>query len=71
MKSDEWHLNDWSPYAPTQTINIGQDYKNYEIEFEMTKETDANSIFTISMVAVDRIIIDKLRQEIWHKVLYT
>ena len=45
--------NDWRPYAKTQTISIGQDYKNYEVEFEMTEETDANSIFTISMGAVN------------------
>lgn len=52
--------DDWRPYANTQIVDLGNEYKTYDVTFEMTENTDLNSIFSISMGAVNDVqITDK------------
>ena len=53
IQRDGSNDNDWRPYVPTKTENITSDYTHFDVPFEMTEDTDLNSIFTISMGAVN------------------
>ena len=44
--------NNWDAYTGSNVIRLGKDYETYELGFEMMKDTDSKSIFTISMGAV-------------------
>lgn len=45
--------DNWDPYSGSQVVNVDENYKTYEVEFNMEKVTDKNAIFTISMGAVN------------------
>ena len=51
--------NDWKPYANTQIVDLQNEYNNYNVIFEMTENSDLNSIFSISMGAVNNIQINE------------
>jgi len=44
--------DNWDPYSGEKIIDLGSEYKNYNLVFQMTKETDLHSILSISMGAV-------------------
>jgi len=43
--------NDWTPYGET-VVDLGSNYENYEIIFQMLNNTDTKTILSISMGAV-------------------
>lgn len=49
--------NDWKPYFDNKIVNLNNEYNTYEVIFEMTEESDENSIFSIAMGAVNNIQI--------------
>lgn len=53
IQRDVSNDNDWRPYANTQIVDLENEYNKYEIIFDMTEESDSNSIFSISMGAVN------------------
>ena len=53
IQRDGSNDNDWRPYANTQIVDLENEYNKYEIIFDMTEESDSNSIFSISMGAVN------------------
>lgn len=58
VQRDGSNDNDWRPYVSTQIVDLGNEYKTYDVTFEMTENTDLNSIFSISMGAVNDIQIN-------------
>lgn len=63
--------NDWTPYSGEKIIELGSDYKTYDIVFKMKNATDLKSVLSISMGAVDntqisekhRVCIDNINLE--------
>lgn len=63
--------DDWTPYSGEKIVDLGTDYKTYEIVFQMKGETDPKAVLSISMGAVDgkqitekhRICIDNINLE--------
>ena len=63
--------DDWTPYSGEKIVDLGQDYNTYEIEFQMTAQTDPKAVLSISMGAVGgdqitekhRICIDNINLE--------
>ena len=45
--------NDWRPYSPNEIVELKGEYNKYQVIFEMTEESDENSIFSIAMGAVN------------------
>lgn len=45
--------NDWTPYSGSQIISLGKEFQTFTHEFEMTYDTDLETILSISMGAVD------------------
>jgi beta-glucanase (GH16 family) len=45
--------NNWIPYSGTQKIEVGSQFKNYSIKFQMNENTDKATILSISMGAVN------------------
>lgn len=43
------HNDDWTPYTEEKIIEFGNSYQTYEIIFQMTEETDPESVLSISM----------------------
>ena len=46
------HNDDWTPYTEEKIVELVSEYKTYEIVFQMTEETDLESVLSISMGAV-------------------
>ena len=65
------HNDDWTPYSGEKIVDLTSDYQTFTIEFQMTEETDLQSVLSISMGAVDgkqidvqhRICIDNITLE--------
>ena len=65
------HNDDWTPYSGEKIVDLGADYQNYSVEFQMTEPTDSESVLSISMGAVGgtqiseqhRICIDNIKLE--------
>lgn len=63
--------DDWTPYSGEKIVELGNDYRTYEIVFQMKRETDPKAVLSISMGAVDgvqitekhRICIDNINLE--------
>ena len=63
--------DDWTPYSGEKIVDLGTDYKTYEIVFQMKGETDPKAVLSISMGAIDgnqitekhRICIDNINLE--------
>jgi len=63
--------DNWDPYSGEKIVELGNNYKTYEIVFQMKKPTDLKAILSISMGAVDgdqilekhRICIDNINLE--------
>ena len=51
--------NDWRPYVNTQIVGLQNEYNNYNVIFEMTENSDLNSIFSMSMGAINNIQINE------------
>ena len=51
--------DDWFPYSNTLKFKVGPEFQNYSWTFTMGRDTDPNTIFTISMGAVSDKIINK------------
>jgi len=58
------HDQDWTLYTgeKEKVIELGSDYQTYEIVFQMEKETDLESVLSISMGAVDETQIEQLHR---------
>ena len=59
LQRDGTNDDNWTPYSGTQKINVGSEYKNYDVVFQMTGDTDINTILSISMGAVNGIEISE------------
>lgn len=60
IQRDGSNDDDWRPYVTTQIVDLKNEYNTYDVTFEMTENSDLNSIFSISMGAVnDTQISDK------------
>lgn len=65
------HNDDWTPYTEEKVIELSKDYKTYEIEFEMTEDSDPEAVLSVSMGAVEgtqisekhRVCIDNIKLE--------
>ncbi|HBA97052.1 MAG TPA: glucan endo-1,3-beta-D-glucosidase [Lachnospiraceae bacterium] len=63
--------DDWTPYSGEKIIELGNEYKTYDITFQMKNNTDLKSVLSISLGAVDgtqitekhRICIDDINLE--------
>lgn len=54
--------DDWTPYSGEKVIELGSDYKTYDIVFQMKNNTDLKSVLSISIGAVaDTQITEKHR----------
>ncbi len=49
--------DNWIPYSGNQIVDLNSEFNTYKVIFDMTEESDENSIFTISMGAVNNIQI--------------
>lgn len=58
IQRDGSNDNDWRPYATTQIVDLKNEYVTYDVTFEMTENSDLNSILSISMGAVNDIQIN-------------
>ena len=58
------HDQDWTLYTgeKEKVIELGSGYQTYEIVFQMEKETDLESVLSISMGAVDETQINQLHR---------
>lgn len=59
IQRDGTEDDDWTPYSGEEIVELGKDYRTYEIEFLMEGETDLKSVLSISMGAVDGTQIDQ------------
>ena len=41
--------DNWTPYSGEKIVDLGKDYNTYEIEFQMTAQTDPKAVLSISM----------------------
>ncbi len=65
------HNDDWTPYSGEKIVDITNEYGRYSLEFTMNEATDHDSVFSLSMGAVDgtqisqqhRICIDNITLE--------
>lgn len=65
------HNDDWTPYSGEKIVDLGSDYREYTLVFQMSYDTDLDSVLSISMGAVDgkqikvqhRICIDNISLE--------
>ena len=58
LQGDE--SKNWEQYIDKDTvIELGNEFDKYSVEFEMSKDTNNNAMFTISMGAIDEQITDK------------
>ncbi len=63
--------DDWTPYSGQPVIELGSEYKTYDVVFQMKNETDLKAVLSISMGAVGgtqisdkhRICIDNISLE--------
>ena len=63
--------DDWTPYSGQPVIELGSEYKTYDVVFQMKNETDLKAVLSISMGAVagtqisdkHRICIDNINLE--------
>ena len=63
--------DDWTPYSGNQVIQLTGEYQTFSHEFQMKGETDANTILSITMGAVEgtqisqkhTVVIDNIRLE--------
>ncbi len=59
LQKDGSEDNDWTPYSGSQIVMLSSQYQTFTHEFEMTYDTDLETIWTISMGAVDGTQIEK------------
>ncbi len=52
------HGDDWTPYSGESIVSIGAEYTHQVLEFEMEFDSDSESVFSLSMGAVDGTKID-------------
>lgn len=71
LQKDGTTDNDWTPYAGEKIVDLGKEYDQYEILFQMKGDTDPKAVLSISMGAVagiritekHRVCIDQIRLE--------
>ena len=49
----------WTAYSPSQHLSLTKSWKTFNIYFQMTEKTDSDSVFNLSMGAVDGKVIAK------------
>ena len=49
--------DDWTAYSGSQIVDVTQDYQNYSTTFVMEYDTDEETILSISMGAVEGVVI--------------
>lgn len=47
------HNDDWTPYSGEKIVPLTSEYQTFSLDFTMNHDTDAQSVFSLSMGAVD------------------
>jgi len=53
------HNDDWTPYSKEEKVDLTAEWQTYNTEFQMTQDTDLESVLSISMGAVGGVAVDE------------
>ncbi len=53
------HNDDWTPYSTEEKVDLTKDWNTFRTEFQMTQDTDLESVLSISMGAVGGVAVDE------------
>ena len=53
------HNDDWTPYSGEEKVDLTSEWQTFELPFQMTNETDLESVLSISMGAVDGVAVNE------------